>query len=113
MNNQHYDSSQEKAEILNQYFHSIFTIENTNFPHPPASPNIPAMKPITVTTEGIENLLNKLNSTKAAGPDQIPLHLLKMSSSIISPVLRAIYQQSLDSGKLPTEWKHALVTPSL
>ena len=73
---------------------------------------ITSIAPINVKNEGISKLLNNLNSNKASGPDQLlPISLLKLANKELTPVLREIFQQSLDSGELPSDWRHALVTP--
>ena len=66
---------------------------------------------IIVSVSGISKLLSNLNPSKASGPDQIPLYELTISGNVISPVLQVIYQSSLDTGELPLDWKHALVSP--
>ena len=73
--------------------------------------NMPGMGRNTVTTKSISNLLAKLNSSKATGPDQIPIRLLKTAGNVIAPVLRIIYQQSLDSGDLLSDWTNTFVSP--
>ncbi|CAC5415243.1 unnamed protein product [Mytilus coruscus] len=62
-------SAEQKAEMLNNQFTSVFTTENTgNIPSKGNSPFIP-MKDITIG----EKALNRLNPGKATCPDKIPL----------------------------------------
>lgn len=38
-------------------------------------------------------------------------YVLKATATEVSPMLSHIFQQSLDSGIVPTQWKHAYVSP--
>jgi hypothetical protein len=59
----------------------------------------------------VEKLLLNLKPNKAAGPDDIPPRILKDTAEIIAPILTVIFQKSIDSGILPTDWKNANITP--
>ena len=65
------------------------------------------MPPIIISVNGIKCLLSKLNPNKAIGPDMVPTRLLKDYAEDISPVLQVIFQQSLDTGEVPDDWKQA------
>ena len=76
-----------KAELLNEQFKSVFTIEPVgDLPNKGPSP-YPTMPNITVTSQGIENLLNGLKTHKASGPDVLSATILKETSDIIAPIL--------------------------
>ena len=107
-----FSTDKDKANVLNKTFYSVFTQEVFHsIPNINVSP-ITSIAPINVKNEGISKLLNNLNSNKASGPDQLlPISLLKLANKELTPVLREIFQQSLDSGELPSDWRHALVTP--
>lgn len=60
------------------------------------------MPSIHVSSQGIEKLLKGLNPYKAAGPDQLKPIVLQTLHKELAP---------LDSGKLPSTWKEANVTP--
>ena len=68
------------------------------------------MPPINVTPEGVEKLLADLQP-KASGPDQLPARILKENSKELAPVLSAIFNQSLDTGELPSDWLMSHITP--
>ena len=69
----------------------------------------PEMPPIIVEVHvgGVRKLLANIDTSKAIGPDQIPNQALKLAADEIAPVLQHIFQQSLDSGELPEDWKRA------
>ena len=101
--------SHGKAEILNHYFKSVFTKEDTTHaPNKGTSP-FPEMGNFTVTTAGVIKLLNE--PAKAAGPDGLPSRVLKLLANQIAPILTAIFNGSLQEGVLPRDWKVANVTP--
>ena len=52
-----------------------------------------------------------INTTKAIGPDQIQNQALNIAAEEIAPVLQCIFQQSLDTGELPFDWRKANITP--
>lgn len=59
----------------------------------------------------VEKELKKLKRNKATGIDGLPPALLKDSSASISEPLTFVINLSLKTATIPTEWKHALVTP--
>ena len=104
-------SDKEKADILNTFFSSVFTQENTQ--------NIPEflsrcskeLKSIVVTEEQIDKALVKLNSNKACGPDGIHPKFLKELHSSLSVPLCILFNKTMSSGTIPTQWKTAEVKP--
>ena len=54
--------------------------------------------------------LQRLQPNKASGPDEISINVLRNCLNFDKP-LAILFQQSLDSGKLPQDWKDANVTP--
>ena len=64
------------------------------------------MGDINVTTSGIINLLQNLDVHKTSGPDEISARLLKETAEVTAPVLKLIFEKSLDTGKVPMigEW---------
>ena len=68
------------------------------------------MPEIHITTEGTKKLLEKLNPKKAVGPDLISTTILQEYAEELAPVLRFIFQQSLDTGIIPTDWTQANIT---
>ena len=60
---------------------------------------------------GIKKLLGTLKPHKAAGPDRIKPLVLKEMRDSLAPILQVIFRKSLDSGKLPQDWKTANVVP--
>ena len=103
--------NQQKAEILNKQFCSVFTHEDLE--HVPTVPpkNVPNMNNIIIHEQGIEKLLQGLNPNKACGIDEISPRILKLASHEIAPILTKIFQASLDTGILPDDWRKANISP--
>ena len=74
-------------------------------------PKYPNIENITISIEGVEKLLNNINIHKASGPDKIPNIILKTCSTKIYPTLANIFQQNLDTGNLPNDWRNANISP--
>ena len=68
---------------------------------------IPDMPNITIDINGVTKLLQKINPSKAAGPDLLPMRVLTEAASALAPYLCFIFQQSIDTGIVPADWKHA------
>ncbi|KAK3108532.1 hypothetical protein FSP39_010045 [Pinctada imbricata] len=110
-----------KANILNDQFKSVFssssgdisfsTFSKLNYMKN-STPSYPSCDDIFLSTHGIEKLLKNLNPYKAAGPDKLKPNVLKELASEIAPILCIIYTKSLESGKIPSDWKTANVTPA-
>lgn len=98
-----------KANILADYFSSVFTTEDTsNVPSMEGDP-LPCIDAIQVHSEGIAELLFNINPGKSHGPDNLPAHFLKEVSLDIAPALTLIFQASLDQGTLSEVWRQAIV----
>ena len=64
---------------------------------------------IQIDNNGVIKLLSGLNPAKANGPDLLPIRVLKEAAREIAPYLSFIYQQSINTGEVPPDWKHANV----
>ena len=109
------DSPKDKAGILNSQFSSVFTTDSPDdFPDKSpwtSSHQYPNIADIKVSEEGVNKLLSNLNPHKAMGPDGLHPKILKQLANSISPILQLIFQKSIDSGTVPSDWKKANVSP--
>ncbi len=71
------------------------------------SSRVPRMKEIHVTTPGVQKLLSNLNISKAAGPDGISAKILNELACEISHILAHIFNQSLHTGDILSDWLDA------
>jgi hypothetical protein len=65
---------------------------------------------LIVHQEGVAKLLWNLNPHKATGPDDISAQLLKTNAKQLAESISKFFQTSIDQGKIPDDWKEALVT---
>ncbi|KAK3097784.1 hypothetical protein FSP39_013162 [Pinctada imbricata] len=77
-------------------------IDNLN--NNPELDKFKTMPDIKVGKEGITKLLKGLKVDKAAGPDLIKPILLNELHQELAPILQILFQLSLDTGKLPSDW---------
>ena len=87
------------ADTLNKQFESAFTQE-TDLPQgllPDSSPH-PDMPCVSITTAGVQKLLENLKIHKALEPDGITPRILKALAPVIAPILTSIFQKSYDTG---------------
>ena len=99
------------ATLLNEYFASVFTIEDTR--------NIPAiagpqaevrLDNVDFPPTKVEGTLSALDVHKSVGPDGIHNRVLKELSGQVSLVLARIFAKSMATGDVPVEWREANVT---
>ena len=103
-------SNKEMANILNRQFTSVFGLRNAE-PLPTLSWQYPSMKPLDFSAAGIKKLLDDLDETKACGPDDLSARLIKTLSSELSSPLELLYSATHHQGHIPSDWKHARVSP--
>lgn len=75
------------------------------------TPILPCRTSFIVSEIGVQKLLANLNPQKAAGPDGIPGKLMKELAVELAPALTLLFTQSLSTGDIPADWKHAYVQP--
>ena len=103
----------EKAELMNKYFTSVFTIEDLAIiPEPTIiyrGPN--PLDKISFTLDDIKKKIKKLDKFKAPGPDDIHPREIKELEEEIAPHLYKIFRKSADERKAPQGWKRGNVPP--
>ena len=63
-------------------------------------------------TEEVEHFLLTLGKSKAMGPDGVSATVLKCTATSIASFVTRLFNLSIQSGKVPTEWKQSLVVPT-
>ena len=100
-----------KADLLNHFFVSVFTHENTHIPDLAPKYLSKDSCEICFTTDVMEKKLKKLKVTKSAGPDGFHPRVLNEISPSIRLPLSIICSKSYAEGSLPMDWKNAHITP--
>ena len=106
------------ADAINSYLTSIASslFANSNemeseFAPDEAPLNIKPFKFTIRNVNEVSKAIEDLNQAKATGPDGIPVRALKMAAPNISRSLTHLFNESLSTGKFPSAWKTAKVTP--
>lgn len=103
---------QEQASLLNKYFGSVFTKSTAVLPAPP-----PKLKEegqldeFEITEEKVMQTIRQLHEQSAMGPDEIPPLVVKQLESELIKPLTILFQASLKQGKIPDDWRIAIVSP--
>ncbi|KAI8483781.1 hypothetical protein Bbelb_384390 [Branchiostoma belcheri] len=107
----------EMAQEFNDYFSSCASRLTDEIPDSQEDPlrHIPDLS-TKFSFEGVEeskvmNDLLRLKTRKATGLDKIPAKLLKDSAPVIAKPLTHIFNLSLASGEVPSDWKEAQISP--
>ena len=104
-------TSLEKANMCNTQFHSAFSNEDTTSIPTPRGDPLPPMPNITISENGVLKLLKNIKPNKATGPDELPARVLRDCAHKLAPAIASFFQQSLDEGRVPDDWKQQRVHP--
>ena len=64
-----------------------------------------------INNEEILKILTNLKANKAHGPDNISVNMIKLSGDALCLPLKLIFNNILNTGIFPKQWKNANVTP--
>ena len=91
------------AEALNDYFVSVFTVEDTYEIQDiiPAQSNLIPLSGYNLTEDAVSKALDEIKVNKTPGLDFIAPTVLKEAKYQISKPLMILFYESLNSGKVP------------
>ena len=90
---------EEKANMLNEFFTSVFTIEDKeNIPMPPGIPQQNTISSIYCTPETVKSKLLKLDANKSPGHDLWHPYFLKELTDVICEPLSILFNKSQQEG---------------
>ena len=101
----------EKAEVLNTYFCSVFTVEDRVLPDTVHVYTGAPLSTVVIETAEVERKLHNLNPCSAPGPDGLHPRLMRETASALAPPLAALFRRSMHLGAIPDEWRAGEVTP--
>ncbi|MES9881747.1 MAG: reverse transcriptase family protein [Sedimenticola sp.] len=111
-NGNSYESDIDKASLLNDYFITQSTVDDTQ--SDPLYPSVPtniALSSFNITPTDIIDVLSSLNTSKASGPDLLHPRILKEARCSLAVPLSIFFNSSVSSGTFPSQWKQANVVP--
>ena len=101
----------EKANILQEQFSSVFTVEDDSQLPPLGEKTSVKIKQLSITEAMILKEILVLNPNKSCGPDEIsPLMLIHLAEFLAAP-LALLMNKTLEEGTLPGDWRKAYVSP--
>jgi hypothetical protein len=103
------------ADIFNEYFASVFTVEDkNNIPKPSqvfTGTKEDSLSQIKIDEATVYSKLCKININKSPGSDNLhPKLLFELRDQLVGPLTR-LFRKSLVTGVVPYEWKDARVSP--
>ena len=102
----------EKATLFNEYFAKQCTPFETDSILPTLNfLTTQRLSRIDISVDDVQDILKVLKSNKAHGPDEISVAMIKLCSESICLPLQIIFQDIIESGSFPDQWKEANVTP--
>ena len=105
-----FQNPEDKAESFNEFFFSSFN--NAEYePIDARTFNNDNLNLLQVSTDEVYRVLLDLDCTKATGPDNIPASFLRSCAHTLCDSLALLFNLSLRSGVLPSEWKKANIVP--
>lgn len=91
--------------VLNRFFCSNFVVSSSTSLPSPKLHDYPLMNSIIIDTRGISKIIQSLKPSSSPGVDLITSKFLQGTASYSSILLTKLFQQSIDSGSLPIQWK--------
>ena len=103
------EEEEEMADVLNEYFASVFTEENKiTVPEVHLNDRL-ILSEINVTEEKVFKAVNKMKANKAGGVDGLVSTYLKGSiRGIVRPLVK-VFNESMEKTIIPKDWKDANV----
>ena len=105
------NSDLDKANMLNSFFSSCFNSLHSPIGNRTSLGVNSDLMDIDCTVEEVIHLLSNLQVGKASGPDGVSSRMLRSTASSIAPSITRLFNFSLQSGQLPTQWKTSLIVP--
>jgi hypothetical protein len=106
------ESDLETANILSNFFESVFVKEPPSLPHTIHRPYVhDSLETVILNENLLLQEMYRINVNSAPGPDNITAKTLKFCADALVQPLLHIFKLSFQSSSLPSGWLKALVTP--
>lgn len=102
----------DKANLLNTYFSSISTLNDSNTEVPAFDSRTDSVfDSLVISQNDVVDVLKNLKIGKASGCDRISHQMLKYTAESVCKPLTTLFNMSLQSNEFPSLWKKATVIP--
>ncbi|GAB0176409.1 mitochondrial enolase superfamily member 1 [Grus japonensis] len=102
----------EKAEVLNDFFASVFTGKCLSHTAQVAEGrDWENAEPPTVGEDQVQEYLRNLKVHKFMGPDEMHLRVFRELADEVPRPLAIIFEKSWQSGEVPADWKRGNIIP--
>ncbi|MBM6549295.1 reverse transcriptase family protein [Streptococcus dysgalactiae subsp. equisimilis] len=98
-----------KAEVLAKHYSTVYAVSTS--PSPTLETLAPGFYPNAFEVQDVNEELCRLKTQKAPGPDGLHPLVLKELTVVLAFPFTTLFNASLESGKLPREWKKAVICP--
>ena len=105
-------SASDKAKVFAKNFSKKSTLDDSGISLPvfPSRTNLKRHN-ITITSKMVKNVIMNLDSSKASGPDCIPVVVLKNCEPELPHILGELFNMCLKESCFPDFWKVSLLVP--
>ena len=104
-------TDEEKANILQKQFASVFTNEPNGMAPTMRSRTNSTIEMIQVTVEMVKDAIENMNVNKSCGPDDIHPRMLKELINFITVPITLLLNKSMQDGVIPEDWLRAFIIP--
>ena len=106
-------SDVQKADLFNDYFISISSVNNSNtdINIEPRITDDNNLSDIDITEQEVLDQINLLDTSKSYGPDGLPPRIIKEGGKALSKIIQKLFSISIDNNTFPLIWKSANVVP--
>ena len=105
------DDHRQVANRINDHFISVSSdLQKLDLQHLPSYLPAPSACP-TVYPWQVHSALSKIRESTSGGPDGISARIIRLFSVELATPLAGIINASTQQGKIPKEWKRAIVVP--
>ena len=100
-----------KAQILADFFSSVYTVEPDGEPPTLANRNVLyEMTELIIREKEVLKIMKKLKKGKSPGPDNLNSYFLREAADGLCTPLTIIFNFSLEVGEIPEDWKKAKIS---